>query len=537
MPNRIDSNPGTITNYGQLPTSADKDNQNTNTRQEALTGYGFDYGSKEARLALAIADAGGAGGGGGGGITEAQVQSAMTNALASRPQFEFSDKFLVDANGVQFVRRSSWNENTCSRVEFNLDLLGAPITVTQPFRYADTPVNLGDTVSNIQNYNNIPEDGVTSVTYNLNNPADPSQGSWICFLSEGGTGAGHSMVYSIYPSGNQQAFGTTVIYDAFGNLISSDTVFTNGQQLWFKAANCGDAITIFMSDTGGNLASFRISTHTEAPFDLAAIAAQSGNAGIINAVNELQQNRTFNFATNTAIAPGASVQQTTSIFASPRTNQIELNAQAIPDGGNFYIEVRRTPSEQWRLVVWKNTGTGQVSANINYDGSYRANLNSLLSPSLQWRLTNTGSATLAAGLISIEAINGIQNTQDIDSFTYSATLVTLAANSIATFALPSSLHLRKPKSVSFSCKRPDSTTISDRTELRFDYTTNMNKVAIAAAHQVRIVDFDYTNSVFGANYAAGQISDNDALLMPLTNVLIVKGPATTDVINNIFLEY
>jgi hypothetical protein len=479
----------------------------------------------------------GGGSSGGSSLTAGDVQTAMTNALASRPQVEFSDLFLVDSNGVQFVRRSVWDENTGSQVESNLDLLGTPITVTPPFRYADTPVYLGDTVSNIQNYNNIPEDGVTTVTYDLNNPVDPSQGSWICFLSEGGTGSGHGMLYNVYPSSNTASFGTVTIYNSFGSVVTTDAVVTDGQQYWFKAANCGDTITIVMADTGGSLANFRISTHTEAPFDLAAIATQNASTAIVTSINELQQNRSFSPVTNAAIAAGVSTQQAATIITTPRTNQVELNVQAIPDGGNFYIEVRRTPSEQWRLLVWKNTNTGQVSANINYDGSYRANVNSIQPQPLQWRLTNIGSVTLPANLMTIEAITGIQNNQDIDSFTYSATLVTLAANTVSTFALPSSLHQRKPKSVGFSCKRPDNTTISDRTVMRFDYTTNMNKAAIAAAHQVRIIDFDYTNSVFGGNFAAGQISDNDAFLMPLTNVLIVKGAATTDVINNIFLEY
>jgi hypothetical protein len=65
----------------------------------------------------------------------------------------------------------------------------------------------------------------------------------------------------------------------------------------------------------------------------------------------------------------------------------------------------------------------------------------------------------------------------------------------------------------------------------------MDKSTGLSSNFVRIVDFDYSETSLGANYITGQISDNDGSLAPLSFVQIAKPPSTTDVINNIFLEY
>jgi hypothetical protein len=65
----------------------------------------------------------------------------------------------------------------------------------------------------------------------------------------------------------------------------------------------------------------------------------------------------------------------------------------------------------------------------------------------------------------------------------------------------------------------------------------MGKLTGTLTNFVRIVDFDYAETTTGAAYVYGQISDNDGSLAPLTALQIVKLPSTTDVINNIFLEY
>jgi hypothetical protein len=480
---------------------------------------------------------GGSGSGGGSSLTAGDVQTAMTNALASRAWIEFSDKMLIDANGIQFIRRSTWNENTGTIVESNLDLLGNPITVQAPVSLADASGAAGKTISNIQDFSMV-EDGVDVQFYNLNNPSDPSDGRWIAITVESGFGGVISLASTLYTAGTP-AFTSFPVYDDNGN-INYNGFFTTLQNArwWIEACNFGEVIQFIPQDNNGNPTLFRVATYETAPFETARVDQQIGQlAGLSAQVASLQQGRTFSVALNGLVNVNSNAIQASSIFVGGQTNQIELSTSGLPDGSNFYIEVRRSVGEQWRTMVWKNTNTGKCAVNLNHDGVYRANANNLNSSTMQWRITNIGSTALPANLVGIEAITGLQSSMDIDSFTYSATLVTLAANSNAIFSLPSSLQLYKPKSVAFSCKRPDGTLGSNRTELRFEYTRGMDKLTGTLTNFARIVDFDYAETTTGATYVYGQISDNDGSLAPLTALQIVKPPSTTDVINNIFLEY
>jgi hypothetical protein len=460
----------------------------------------------------------------------------MTNALGSLSWVEFSDKTLVDANGIQFIRRSTWDENTGTVVESDLDLSGNPITILDPVRLADASASAGKSISNIQDF--FLEDGTDPQSYNLNNPSDPSDGRWICITVENG-GSGSVNVFStLYPQGNTGVTSFPV-YDDNGNIQTTGAFFTNpDNRWWIEACHFGEVILFAAQGNGASGTTFRVATYETAPFETARVEQQIGQLGGLSAqVSALQQGRTFSIAFNGLVNANSNAIQSSSIVTNGQTNQVELSTAGLPDGANFYIEIRRSVGEQWRTMVWKNTNTGKCAVNINHDGVYRANVNNLQGSIMQWRVTNIGSAALPANFVGIEAITGLQNTMDIDSFTYSATLVTLAANSNAIFSLPSSLHRYKPKSVSFSCKRPDGTLGSNRTELRFEYTLNMGKLTGTLTNFVRIVDFDYAETTTGAAYVYGQISDNDGCLAPLTALQIVKLPSTTDVINNIFLEY
>lgn len=81
-------------------------------------------------------NAGGSSSGGGGStLTQADVQTAMTNALLSQNQVEYQQSFLEDDNGT-FIRIVNINEETGVTTTTNTTLAGAPYTPVGTIRLA-----------------------------------------------------------------------------------------------------------------------------------------------------------------------------------------------------------------------------------------------------------------------------------------------------------------------------------------------------------------------------------------------------------------
>lgn len=122
----------------------------SNATFDTFTGFrDGNYGTREIRYALALKDAGLAVGG---SITAADIQTAVTNALQSQAQVEFSETLLQDANNDIFISVRTVDEETGTIIYSNRTLDGTPFTPVQPVRKPDnTTYSLQSTRYEVEN--------------------------------------------------------------------------------------------------------------------------------------------------------------------------------------------------------------------------------------------------------------------------------------------------------------------------------------------------------------------------------------------------